>query len=517
MRGTSTLASYYGTFEASDVVTQDSSGVLLDQYGSAEVYVSSLVDVVVKDSTGAVVREFTSGVNENSVEVISKSFTGTDYEDGTTAGNKPTTLGDVLDLWKDSAGAKDFKMLLYGSEVLITTALGSLAQLFFNVKDTAYGAKGDGATDDTTAIQACIDAANAAGGTVLFPPGDYRVTSQLSLGGKVSLLGSGPSGTVISLDHATSKMFVTTATTRDAQRVSELAFRHLQSCSGALWSIENAGTSIIFENCKFGNTTYMDGHCIDAPSGAWSQCVCIGCTFVWSSVCTTVCLMTNCDSRFVSCAFASTAGASTSTCVYGGRTSCTGCEFLLSNTTSGAITCIQSNGSHAGNFMRAASSGTASFVMFSAATFSSYTESASRFTGSLGKMYTGVAGASDLCHASRAVRFVQYDANTDPLTVDMSEYGVIKALVTSTAGWVGNCQIVDTGYTLAPYGALCVMSFRNTSGGAVTFEWSTGFMLATTTFTVANGKTRSFLFVLNNVAGVGNYWMPVADLAGAEA
>lgn len=50
----------------------------------------------------------------------------------------------------------------------------------FNVKDPAYGAKGDGSTDDTTAIQNAINAANTAGAVVYFPSGHYRV-SQLTL------------------------------------------------------------------------------------------------------------------------------------------------------------------------------------------------------------------------------------------------------------------------------------------------------------------------------------------------
>lgn len=42
----------------------------------------------------------------------------------------------------------------------------------------AHGATGDGRTDDTAAVQRAIDAAHAAGGgTVLFPPGTYVVTS----------------------------------------------------------------------------------------------------------------------------------------------------------------------------------------------------------------------------------------------------------------------------------------------------------------------------------------------------
>lgn len=49
-----------------------------------------------------------------------------------------------------------------------------------NVKDPVYGALGDGATDDTAAIQAAINALPARGGTVYFPPGDYRVSAALT-------------------------------------------------------------------------------------------------------------------------------------------------------------------------------------------------------------------------------------------------------------------------------------------------------------------------------------------------
>ncbi len=49
---------------------------------------------------------------------------------------------------------------------------------------TDYGAIGDGSTDDTTAINDAIDAANdAGGGVVYFPPGTYKVTAQLTTPG----------------------------------------------------------------------------------------------------------------------------------------------------------------------------------------------------------------------------------------------------------------------------------------------------------------------------------------------
>lgn len=42
---------------------------------------------------------------------------------------------------------------------------------------TKFGAKADGETDDTAAVQKAIDSVGATGGTVVFPPGTYRITS----------------------------------------------------------------------------------------------------------------------------------------------------------------------------------------------------------------------------------------------------------------------------------------------------------------------------------------------------
>ncbi|TBW10805.1 poly(beta-D-mannuronate) C5 epimerase [Azotobacter chroococcum subsp. isscasi] len=75
----------------------------------------------------------------------------------------------------------------------------------FNVKD--FGAKGDGRTDDTDAIQAAIDAAyEAGGGTVYLPAGEYRVSGgdeasdgALIIKSNVYMVGDGMGETVIKL------------------------------------------------------------------------------------------------------------------------------------------------------------------------------------------------------------------------------------------------------------------------------------------------------------------------------
>lgn len=74
---------------------------------------------------------------------------------------------------------------------------------WIDVKD--YGAVGDGTTDDTTAIQAAINALPTAGGVVHFPKGIYKVMSTITVGNgtnslqstrhNVALLGAAVSGT----------------------------------------------------------------------------------------------------------------------------------------------------------------------------------------------------------------------------------------------------------------------------------------------------------------------------------
>jgi hypothetical protein len=67
----------------------------------------------------------------------------------------------------------------------------------------SYGAVGDGATDDTVAIQAALDAAHAAGGgAVQLPPGTFS-TRTLTLYSKVHLAGAGIEATILKLRDET--------------------------------------------------------------------------------------------------------------------------------------------------------------------------------------------------------------------------------------------------------------------------------------------------------------------------
>jgi hypothetical protein len=115
--------------------------------------------------------------------------------------------GDLTAHLADTADAHDASAISFDptglSNVVATNVQDALEELdaasgggggtslgLYNVKDPAYGATGDGTTDDTAAVQAAIDAAyTAGGGTVWFPPGTYMCNT-LTLKEKVCLEGA---------------------------------------------------------------------------------------------------------------------------------------------------------------------------------------------------------------------------------------------------------------------------------------------------------------------------------------
>lgn len=189
------------------------------------------VDTHVNDTTAAhaasAISVDASGFNGNlttsdtTVQAVAQKL-----DDLSASGSPTTTRGDLI-----YRGASADTRLPIGSAGKFLTSDGtdpvwssaSLTGGFFNVKDTAYGAVGDGTNDDTAEINAAIAAVNASthGGTLFFPAGIYKVTSALTtltkpariIGegrGTLGTAGGVPSTLAISeirFNHATANLF----------------------------------------------------------------------------------------------------------------------------------------------------------------------------------------------------------------------------------------------------------------------------------------------------------------------
>jgi hypothetical protein len=149
---------------------------------------------------------YVPGTNNLSVFVNgSKQIVTTNYlETSSTVVTFLTGLnvGDVVDFItaiSTSTTATTSNNISYtqGGTGSVTTSVQAKLQQTVSVKD--FGAVGDGTTDDTTAIQAAINAVSAKTmkGVVYLPTGTYKITSALSIPYGVSIYGDGGTSSII--------------------------------------------------------------------------------------------------------------------------------------------------------------------------------------------------------------------------------------------------------------------------------------------------------------------------------
>lgn len=521
-RGVSALASVYSDFYGT-VLAQPATGLVLGANGELVIYVNELVDVEVQDAEGNVVRSFTEGEAAPNVEVISPSFTGRDYETGAAAVNKPTTLQAVLDKWAVSAGAPDFSVNFAGVSTSLEDAIGAVAGIFRSVMSPAYGATGNGTTDDTVAIQAAISAGE---GIVWFPEGSYRTTAKLTVPVGVSLWGPGASQSTIGIDHATAACLeYGVGASGSYQEIRGLGLAALQANSGALIHLTTAGSRrVAVISCNVGantstadtilcaaasvNTAYLliDRSQVVAGGDTDTRCV--------SAAETTVRVLLR-DSVFVAIG---SSGSWSGTLTYCRNMVASNCVFdTATSVTSGTYSCVLMIGT-AGAGPTGAITG-CTFLSGAgtnaAIALSGYNEATTRFSeagnifgAGFDARYSGNTAQTNrpqVWTAGRDQNTYNVTDNSASVAVFGEEYGT--AVLTRSAAGAGAQTVTSN---IGPEGAILTVIVYNGSGGGLAgaVGFGTGFVAGIPTVNPGNGKTSAYSFKSAYSAGAA-VWVPM--------
>jgi len=123
---------------------------------------------------------------------------------------------------------------------------------FFNVKD--YGAKGDGTTNDSAAVQLAVTTACTAEGILYFPPGSYILKTTITFPNKSFIIcGASPTATVILADPTTPSitLFDFSGCSGPAKVVRDISFNGPAPSVYGGTAIKAYGNGFLFDNVWF--------------------------------------------------------------------------------------------------------------------------------------------------------------------------------------------------------------------------------------------------------------------------
>jgi hypothetical protein len=481
-RGTSTASSkVYSDVDGRTAVTTHS----LDANGGVTRYVTEPVDVVVKNSSGSAVRTFSWDDDARSVQVRNAGYNGTDPATLATVAGGRTYLDTILTNLYTSLGGKDGKVLVNGAEQNVKDVLAGTTAVLFNVKSSAYGAKGDDSNDDTSALQAAINAASDAGGGIVYvPPGTYKVTAALNISSaKVCVLGVTPDASVIKRYGNITGLNITAANVT----VMNLGFgRDGTGVTGK--PIATSGADTVLFNCEFAGAN--DYH---ISVGASATAVATACVF-----------------------FVTEASGGIATGAAGGLLSLVGCRASIGQ----AVTCIATieasmvGGSldgtaAAGTVTVFGSGGRAVGVNVTASSGTCTVELGASVRESCCSLGSNVFVWGTTGPASGYSQSVNHGRTSQ--TGTGTSYSVSLRYRFHEVNQTGGASMAFTNPGGGAVGMQLVFIYRNTSGGAITPTFGTQYAIGTAP-SVGNNQTAVFVFAYSATA---SEWQQVGGNAVA--
>lgn len=465
----------HGTAVLSTQVYSDADGTaaetdhVLGTDGEIVRYVTEPVDIVVKDEDGAVKRQFTHIDDVRAIRVESLAFTGPNGSGQTVAGGR-IVAQTVLTKLLESLGSTDGNVDVSGTATTLQAAIGTSGAVFYHVK-TGYGAKGDGSTDDTSAVQAAInDAITAGGGIIYFPAGTYNLTSGLTVSGSASImfLGAGADETILEMQTDAISPWL------------EVGIDGYQ-CIGVSFASSTAtftGTQVLvtgqgatFQSCKFGS---FAGSILDfEPTSTVEGTLCgvfLGCRFAIAHAdgrfiadSTAVLNLAGAMVSFSGCAFDLNA-VPTSSAVGTGRFVFNGCSFAMRSATGGVL--FFSSGSTSSVFIYGGS-------VTAKNTSGANTLSAGNLFIAGARLKATAGGTLELCDGGSLYDsgcHVDTSAGTITLTdslrdvVDAGDYSLTRQFRRNSQTIAGTAATISTEYGFH--------FIQHDSGASMTFTWS---------------------------------------------
>ena len=128
------------------------------------------------------------------------------------------TDGSVLAIASSSGAAANADSVTYQATGTGSSSRTVSSKLQESLSVTDFGAKGDGTTDDTTALQNTINAAELVNGSVYLPSGTYKITAGLTVDQTIRIYGESTEGSIIANETNDVVAITIDSATRDADR-----------------------------------------------------------------------------------------------------------------------------------------------------------------------------------------------------------------------------------------------------------------------------------------------------------
>lgn len=518
-RGTSTPATYYTDFEGTSSAVATS--VALDQYGGKVMFFDRPVTITAYSSGGSIVRTWTAGDDAGAVELKSQSFTGTPYAGGGAVAGGPTTVEAAFDKWYDSAGSTNFQVMLNGVATDLDVALSGVAGLrYFVVTDDQYGAAGDGVTNDLTAVQAAINAANSAGGgVVFFPPGTYRISGTLTTYATVAFLGYHRDLSIIRVVSTSSTLL----SGPYPRSIKSLKFTFVTTpYTGTLMSFTSGASRCEISDVAIGSSvtdTPVSGTVIAAAAATVVLEISQSSLYLTETGVAVAGYNAGVEVRVYGCEGSAWGVGAASGTMFAGSALRVRNNFMSYTAGSGTKTMFMGDSLYAHSNSVVAS--TSSLTVFEVGSGGFIAEDATVISNSAtlyGANAVGSAALYTMKLGSRRNNYLEVSGNTEPIAVPGTQAHHVLINTSNAGTWSGNAQVT---IALAPVGSRLTLSVWNNTAGPLTYEWSTGVSVAGgTTFAVAADSVRTFALVsvrdASNAIPGGLQWFLVSDVAGAE-